>query len=70
MTVPPLPRDWASRPLFGKEEGSAPAEPVRRITADMMVKVRIIVFMPLLIYGEWVGVNRVERRTQNAECGM
>ena len=67
MTVPPLPRDWASRPLLGKEEGSAPAEPARRITADMMVNVRIIVFMPLLIYGERVGVKNSVPGTQYPE---
>ncbi len=72
MTVPPLPRDWASRPLLGKEEGSAPAVPARRNTMDMMVKVCVKVFMLLLIYGERSGVKgrenkNVEHRTQNAE---
>jgi hypothetical protein len=58
MTVPPLPRDWASRPLLGKEDGSIPnAGEVKSISADIMVKARVKVFMFLLIYGEGTGVK-------------
>jgi len=58
MTVPPLPRDWASRPLLGKEDGSIPdAGEVKSISADIMVKARVKVFMLLLIYGEREGVK-------------
>ena len=64
MTVPPLPRDWASMPLLGKEEGSAPTEPARRITTEIMIRVCVKVFMLLLIYGERVGVKNSVPGTQ------
>jgi hypothetical protein len=71
MTVPPLPRDCASRPLLGKAAGSRPnageVKEVKRITTKTMVKICVIVFMLLLIYGERSGVKRAVRRTQNAE---
>jgi hypothetical protein len=53
MTVPPLPRDWASRPLLGKETGSRPnAGEMKRVVANTRIKARDKVFMTLLIYGE------------------
>jgi hypothetical protein len=61
MTVPPLPRDCASRPLLGKAAGSRPnageVKEVKRITTKTMVKICVIVFMLLLIYGERSGVK-------------
>jgi hypothetical protein len=69
MTVPPLPRDWASRPLLGKAAGSAPntgtavSVKVKRTDSE-----RIKVFMLLLIYGEGPGVKRTECKFQNVEC--
>ena len=59
MAVPPLPRDLASSPLLGKEDGSSPnAMVVKRRAVDNMVKVLAIVFMLPLIYGERLGVKR------------
>jgi len=59
MTVPPLPRDWASSPLLGKAEGSAPnAGEVKRIAANTKTRACVKVFMLLLIYGETSGVKR------------
>jgi hypothetical protein len=70
MTVPPLPRDCASRPLLGKEEGSAKdVTEEKRIMADERVRMRAKVFMFLLIYVERVGVKRAECGMENVEYG-